>query len=50
MLCCEMRKERNAENGSKMLENLKIRKNFVLSEPLMLPMNRHWKKLFRKII
>ena len=30
MLCCEMRKERNAENGSKMLENLKIQKTLYV--------------------
>ena len=29
-LCCEMRKKKNAENGSKMLENLEIQKTLYV--------------------
>ena len=45
-----MRKERNAENGSKMLENLKIQKTLYVIKNFNVANEQIWKKLFRKII
>ena len=45
---CE--KKRNAENGSKMLENLKIQKTLYVIKNFNVANEQIWKKLFRKII